>query len=65
MLYMYMLFSVSCNYSLKKSQIEMKCVKNVSFQKISIPPTTEGIGNSEGEGGGVKTQEIPEGRGIV
>ena len=25
-------------------------------------PTTEGIGNSEGEGGS-KTQEIPEGRG--
>ena len=31
-------------------------------------PTTEGIGNSEreeGEGGGAKTQEIPEGRGVV
>ena len=27
-------------------------------------PTTEGIGNSEGEGGS-KTQEIPEGRGVV
>ena len=26
-------------------------------------PTTEGIGNSEGVGGGSKTQEIPEGRG--
>ena len=32
-------------------------------------PTTEGIGNSEGEGrgggGGSKTQEIPEGNGVV
>ena len=29
-------------------------------------PTTEGIGNSEGEGGGgSKTQEIPGGRGVV
>ena len=27
-------------------------------------PTTEGIGNSEGEGGS-KTQEIPGGRGVV
>ena len=27
-------------------------------------PTTEGIGNSKGEGGS-KTHEIPEGRGIV
>ena len=27
-------------------------------------PTTEGIGNSEEEGGS-KTQEIPEGRGVV
>ena len=27
-------------------------------------PTTEGIGNSEGGGGGSKTQEIPEGRGV-
>ena len=27
-------------------------------------PTTEGIGNSEGEGGS-KTQEIPKGRGVV
>ena len=27
-------------------------------------PTMEGIGNSEGEGGS-KTQEIPEGRGVV
>ena len=26
-------------------------------------PTTEGIGNPEGEGGS-KTQEIPEGRGL-
>ena len=27
-------------------------------------PTTEGIGNSEGEGGS-KTQEIPEARGVI
>ena len=28
-------------------------------------PTTEGIGNSKREGWGSKTQEIPEGRGVV
>ena len=28
-------------------------------------PTTEGIGNCKGEGGGSKTKEIPEGRGVV
>ena len=40
-----------------------------SFMECVVPenihtPTTEGIGNSEGEGGS-KTQEIPGGRGVV
>ena len=40
-----------------------------SFSECVVPenihtPTTEGIGNSEGEGGS-KTQEIPGGRGVV
>jgi len=34
----------------------------VWFQKISIPPITEGIGNSGGVGGS-KAQENPEERG--
>ena len=40
-----------------------KTKENVGFQKISIPPTTEGIGHSGGVGRS-KTQEIPEGRGV-
>ena len=34
------------------------------FQKISIPPPTEGIGISRGVGGS-KAQENPEGGGVV
>ena len=49
-------------------QIE-KTEKNNLQKECVIPenihtPTTEGIGNSEGERGS-KTQEIPEGRGVV
>ena len=42
---------------------KMKCVVPENIHT----PTMEGIGNSEGEGegGGSKNQEIPEGRGVV
>ena len=38
-----------------------KC--NVWFQKLSIPPTTEGIGNSRGVGGGGGGVKVPRNSG--
>ena len=50
--------------------MHFQCILNALIMHCVVlenihTPTTEGIGNSKGEGGGSKTQEIPEGRGVV
>ena len=49
----------------KLGQYRIYCTGECVVPENIHTPTMEGIGNSEGEGGGSKTQEIPEGRGAV